>query len=870
MGDWHPDRSDRSASPVRDKIPHRRRTAPGRRANGFEWGCTGPSNLAASRRPGAARAPPPQVPSTRPPHAAAHAASLLCAAIAVAAPSPRDEPAVPVVLGNELVRVEAWIAGARLHESYLARRNGQWVPVAADADGGTAGASALDAADGSVVAGTGIRLALENGALVEEWAAGGRRALRTVSLCPEGPWLRVTTRLQPAPGPVHAFADRFRFARQPDWSFAPSVGGFVPDAQYKAPLILVQSDRTAFGIVPDLAALDAGSLRRCNHALDLDVPGGPSLAVGFVPARFKYHSVYAEDPGRSWQADTPVENSYFLLVTATADPGGAYREAVRLHWSRFGRPAQRSAAAQQVGTGTDPGAYRWMQKTGPVDLQIAEDRRIKGLALWDDWRGEVWEAQSRHEWLAVPLPGGAVGGGVRTLRWGPGPSVYLSSWFNTLRTSFGMALYARREGKEDLLGMARRTVEVALRAPGRDGAFKCIAVPAGGGWPEVWAAGDGSGDSTKEGYLGYDMSWTAYWLLRWRAAGLPESGPILARCRALAEFLVGRQSADGMLPTRFAEDGSVVADVSRTVKAETGPVALFLLELYSQDADPRWLRAAGRGLAFLEGSVIPGRQWYDYETFWSCSPRGPELDRRSGQWPANDLALGQAVAAYLSMFRATGDRACLDRGERLLDYLLLYQQCWTNPLLRDLTGPAMLLGGFTTQKSDAEWSDARQSQFGNVLLDYYRATGRAEYLERGVAALRAQFPISPSENWAHEGYGTKSGISSFHWGTGSGMAGIEIDEDYLRDAVVDVAAGLSVGVNGIDVTQCTVGDGEVRLSFTSSFAWRRPPVFAFHRCDPKRRYRVVANGAELGSWPGDALERGIPVPLSAAAAGAPR
>jgi hypothetical protein len=57
-----------------------------------------------------------------------------------------------------------------------------------------------------------------------------------------------------------------------------------------------------------------------------------------------------------------------------------------------------------------------------------------------------------------------------------------------------------------------------------------------------------------------------------------------------------------------------------------------------------------------------------------------------------------------------------------------------------------------------------------ILLDYYRATGNVEYLERGIAALRAQFPISPSENWAHVGYGAKVGVSSFHWCTGSGMA----------------------------------------------------------------------------------------------------
>jgi hypothetical protein len=303
-----------------------------------------------------------------------------------------------------------------------------------------------------------------------------------------------------------------------------------------------------------------------------------------------------------------------------------------------------------------------------------------------------------------------------------------------------------------------------------------------------------------------------------------------------------------------------MADLSETVKAETGPVALFLLELYAQDPDPRWLDAARRGLGFLERNVIPARQWYDYETFWSCSPRKPALDPRTRQWPANDLALGQAVAAYLAAFRATRDATYLDRGESLLDYLLLYQQCWTNPVLEGLTGPAMLLGGFTTQNSDAEWSDARQSQFGNVLLDYYRATGKAEYLERGVAALRAQFPVSPSENWAHVGYGGKSGVSSFHWGTGSGMAGVEIEADYLRDAVVDVSAGVGVGVDGLNVTECRVREGEIQLRITSPFRWRRQPVAVFRRCDPTRSYQVHINGIDMGSLRGDTLENGVAIP----------
>jgi hypothetical protein len=768
----------------------------------------------------------------------------------------------PIELSNEQIRVEAFIANGRLHEAYFARGGGQWISIATAADGETAGPSAVIGADNGIVPGKMLKIATDGKELVEEFAVGEGRVVRKVRLCSPGPWVQVTTRLQSALGvKLHAFVDRFKFSGQPDWCFAPSVGGFIPDAQYKAPLILVQSGQRAFGIVPDVAKLDRRALQQCNHALDLDVPGGPKLSVGFIPARQAYHSVYEQDQARTWMADDPRENSYYLLITAAAEPGEAYREAVRMHWTRFGRPAQLSAAEQQVGTETPASAYAWLPKTGGVEQQMSSDKRLQGLTLWDAWRAEVWEIQSRERWLRMPLPGGAVGGGVPTNRWGPGPSIYLSAWFNTLRTSFGMALFARRTGDEELLRLAQQTVELAIKAPGCGGAFKCIAVPAGHDWPAIWAAGDGCGESTKAGFLGYDMSWTGYWLLRWRAAGLPGSEAILPKCRALAEFLVDRQLKDGLLPTRFTEDGSVIEDQSRTVKAETGPVALFLLELYTQDPNPRWLTAAKRGLKFLDQSVIPQRQWYDFETFWSCSPRKPSFDERSQQWPANDLALGQTVAAYLSAFRVTSDRTYLECGERLLDYLLLYQQCWTNPQVDHLSGSVMFLGGFTTQNSDAEWSDARQSQFGNVLLAYYRLTGKVEYLERGIAALRAQFPISPSENWAHSGYGSKSGISSFHWGTGSGMAGVEIEEDYLHDAVVDVAAGEAVGVDGLNVTECTVRNGDIRLVFTSPFTWQRPPVFMFHQCDPLQHYRLFVNGAELGVWRGDDLEKGIRIPF---------
>ncbi len=47
-------------------------------------------------------------------------------------------------------------------------------------------------------------------------------------------------------------------------------------------------------------------------------------------------------------------------------------------------------------------------------------------------------------------------------------------------------------------------------------AIPCIAVPMQGGKPAIWAAGDGSGGSTKDGFLGYDMEPSSGLPTTWR------------------------------------------------------------------------------------------------------------------------------------------------------------------------------------------------------------------------------------------------------------------------------------------------------------------------------------------------------------------
>ncbi len=88
----------------------------------------------------------------------------------------------------------------------------------------------------------------------------------------------------------------------------------------------------------------------------------------------------------------------------------------------------------------------------------------------------------------------------------------------------------------------------------------------------------------------------------------------------------------------------------------------------------------------------------------------------------------QAPVVMLTLYHLTHNPEYLESGTKMLDYLLLTQQVWNNPLYTP-----MLLGGFTTQNTDQEWSDARQGYVAIVLADYYEATGDFEYLERAIA-----------------------------------------------------------------------------------------------------------------------------------------
>jgi hypothetical protein len=189
-----------------------------------------------------------------------------------------------------------------------------------------------------------------------------------------------------------------------------------------------------------------------------------------------------------------------------------------------------------------------------------------------------------------------------------------------------------------------------------------------------------------------------------------------------------------------------------------------------------------------------------------------------------------AAVGFLTMFDLTGDHLWLDAGVRAVDSFLRYQ--YVTPGL----GLSMnCFGGFAVQNTDNEALDARQSQFGVTLLDYARATGRSDYAERGIAALRAGYATmaSPSaaalnpkyfdahptgrgpENYAHATFDAPAEYTMFDWGQGSAAAGFAEARNRFGDVWIDASAGHAYGIDYVVVDDFRLDESGLALELSS-------------------------------------------------------
>ncbi len=608
----------------------------------------------------------------------------------------------------------------------------------------------------------------------------------------------------------------------------------IPNWGFKSPAVMLQQGKVFAALMPELSDRLVEPL-----ALDLDVTSQalPWLSYGALASQPYGHSYFRPSPdagprgiayttvGDAVVAET-IQYSYSIVALIQPDKLG-YRTVVRRLWQHEG--------------------HKEFIRSDDLQQNVLRPE----LVTFDEWRRDTWIRYANELYRGFDCANQRCGTLLSNRNpWGqwskPAPDAWFNAWLETLRTAYGWYLYGRHSNDQEIENKAESVLNLALKSPQHGGAFPTIYLLNDRRWvrDDGWAG-------FSEDYHAFDMSWTAYWMLKWAEDITPNrKEEILAFVRPYGDFLVKEQLPSGVIPSWYDKDLKPTGEF-REFNAETAASALLLASLAEITGNHTYLNAASRAMDFINREVLPRQRWFDFETFISCARKPFDFyDKWTAQYPQNNLATIQAAKAYLALFQATKDRRYLERGKEVLDYLLLTQQVWNNPAF----SPKMI-GGFTTQNTDAEWSDNRESYAAVLLWDYYKATGNGEYLERAAAAARSTFAVAPWENWAHTGYLDKPGaLSGFNWGAGSGMTSIEMMYPALGDAFIDLQQKNGVGFNACSLRNLKVTNRSISFDL-DTFPSSRLVTIRFSGVDPHASYQITWNGNQSKAVNGDVLAR---------------
>jgi len=234
-----------------------------------------------------------------------------------------------------------------------------------------------------------------------------------------------------------------------------------------------------------------------------------------------------------------------------------------------------------------------------------------------------------------------------------------------------------------------------------------------------------------------DLSNICYYLCRFYNE-IKKDERILNFVCKYADRLVELQKDGGHIPAwvDYATGGSRrFCAKSAEVSAHT----IFLCELAKIKPEQKYISCARRAVNFIIRKIFPTGRWEDTELFYTTSPiwkhKKPKLNSQNS-FSVSVAAVRSAAKAMLELYKLTSTPRYLSYGEKIIDFLCLYQQIWQPAFLK-----LPCFGGFAAMNTDIHWNASVQAPASKTFFDYYKQTGKSEYFIRGVAALRAAFVL---------------------------------------------------------------------------------------------------------------------------------
>lgn len=537
--------------------------------------------------------------------------------------------------------------------------------------------------------------------------------------------------------PIGDWQLHVRPAFQPDFYYTPHLtptDDHVVDMHvFRTPAVMMGQKDLVLCLLP---VMDGVTRQEERYYLDLDAPRNV-MTLGITTTRVAEHILYRRTGSVVLPAGEFLCRARLLLLQgeAAANP---FRAVLAYYWQRYGQQDIRLLPAMDQLMPYVRHTYTW---------------------AFENWKDVVWQEFN--------LNGRRVGAPQMIVITRQSPnygkpcslredvSIWNQAWFCSLRSAQGLYRYGQETGNAEYLRKARLTKELALSFPQEDGLFDAvIAVPCrtrvvdgeeytcGGSWEDCYFGNSNRNpvtwDLRRSPRHILDMNWTALHMLSWYEE-LEQDERLKDYVIRYADRLLRLQDAEGFFPAWLdREDGHVLSHLQKSPECAVSVTLLMSLARLTGRAAYR--EAALRCMEALIREVMPDSRWEDFETYWSCSRFGADMEGqkypRNASYKQCSLSPFYMAQALLSCWEGTEDRRYLTLGQRCLDEMLMYQSSFQPDYM-----PITVIGGFGVMNGDAELNDARQSMFAELILRYGRALDLPEYIQRGKAALQASFSM---------------------------------------------------------------------------------------------------------------------------------
>lgn len=609
----------------------------------------------------------------------------------------------------------------------------------------------------------------------------------------------------------------------------PNPESVAGDASFGLPFAFVRRGARAVGLVPDVAELLRE--RRVPQALEFEPApdgraGAPVLRHGLICHR-----------------NAGAEGSTGSTFTRTgADPVVVQAETLRFGHRLLAEPRADATTADRMVAGL------W-SKLAPLRPATPD------IAGFDRSCGQFFPALVDRGWIDLGSSTRAAG----TFRTGRPPKGSASNaqdaWYearhNSLRTAYGLLLFANRTERPDLADRAEQVLLHALTAPDRGGLLPSVFVADRTSGQNTWslAAPDAG---VPDHYHTLDTAVSCYWMLRIVKLLPKHRERVLTLCRRTARFLMLNQAADGTVPRYFSDRFLAPHDGGHRASLEIGAVVRFLAEFGEAVHDRAALAAAQKAVGVIE-RVLQGGVLPDFET--ELAERS--TDRVGGAPRQGTLGLVHAALGVLRLHEAHADPALDLLADRLLDRLGRFQQTWSPPWIQ-----GACTGGFGLGTFACRWNDARQGLAALAFLEGYRRNGRSAWLERGIAALHAAFRTGGHE--FQPPLDAPGPAATPHWGTGLACTVSEIARLRVGQGAIDLRQACAGGVDTVWFENLEARSGALNFRLMTHRADTGKVTVRCRGIGDRATWRVVANRVDLGELDAATLRRGFalqPVPV---------